>query len=81
MLIAVSLMFLIPVVFITLTALMTDRQAETTSVMPHPFQWSNFADVFERILCATRSTPRRSPRSRRWASCSPASRSRTPCRG
>jgi multiple sugar transport system permease protein len=49
MLIAVSVMFLVPVVFITLTALMTDRQARTTSVIPDPFQWSNFADVFERI--------------------------------
>ena len=49
MLIAVSIMFLIPVVFITLTALMTDTQARTTSVIPHPFQWSNFADVFDRI--------------------------------
>jgi multiple sugar transport system permease protein len=49
MLIAVSIMFLIPVVFITLTALMTDRQARTASVIPHPFQWSNFTDVFERI--------------------------------
>jgi multiple sugar transport system permease protein len=48
-LIAVSLMFLIPVVFIALTALMTDRQARTATVIPDPFQWSNFADVFERI--------------------------------
>ena len=49
MLIAVSIMFLIPVVFITLTALMTDHQARTASVVPRPFQWSNFADVFDRI--------------------------------
>jgi multiple sugar transport system permease protein len=49
MLIAVSVMFLVPVVFITLTALMSDRQARTATVIPHPFQWSNFADVFERI--------------------------------
>ena len=42
-------MFLIPVVFITLTALMSDRQARTASVIPDPFPWSNFADVFERI--------------------------------
>ena len=48
-LIAVSVMFLIPVVFITMTALMTTQQARTATVIPHPFQWSNFADVFDRI--------------------------------
>ena len=42
-------MFLVPVVFITLTALMTDQQARTATVVPSPFQWSNFADVFDRI--------------------------------
>ena len=48
-LIAVSIMFLLPMAFIALTALMTDRQAKTTDFWPHPFQWGNFLDVFDRI--------------------------------
>jgi multiple sugar transport system permease protein len=49
MLIAVSLMFLLPIVFIVLTALMTDHQARSPEMWPHPFRWENFADVFRRI--------------------------------
>jgi multiple sugar transport system permease protein len=49
MLIAVSVMFLLPILFIALTALMTDTQARTANVWPSPFRWSNFVDVFERI--------------------------------
>jgi multiple sugar transport system permease protein len=49
MLIATSLMFLLPMVFVIATALMTDRQSLTPSVLPQPFQWGNFADVFDRI--------------------------------
>ena len=48
-LIAVSIMFLLPMAFIALTALMTDRQAKTPDFWPHPFQWGNFIDVFDRI--------------------------------
>jgi multiple sugar transport system permease protein len=48
-LIAVATMFLAPFVFILLTALMTDRQAVTPSFWPRPFQWENFAEVFDRI--------------------------------
>jgi multiple sugar transport system permease protein len=33
-------------VFITLTALMTDNQALSSDLWPHPFRWSNFTDVF-----------------------------------
>ena len=32
--------------FIALTALMTDGQALSPDLWPHPFQWSNFVDVF-----------------------------------
>jgi multiple sugar transport system permease protein len=39
-------MFLVPFVFILLTALMTKHQALTSDLWPHPFQWSNFRDVF-----------------------------------
>ena len=48
-LIAVSIMFLLPMGFIALTALMTDSQAKTPDFWPHPFQWGNFVDVFDRI--------------------------------
>jgi multiple sugar transport system permease protein len=44
--IAVSVVFLAPLVFITLTALMTQQQALTTHLWPHPFQWGNFATAF-----------------------------------
>ena len=39
-------MFLAPFVFIVLTALMTNDQALSADLWPHPFRWSNFADVF-----------------------------------
>jgi multiple sugar transport system permease protein len=48
-LIAVAVMFVAPFVFIILTALMTESQAVTPSFWPRPFQWSNFAEVFDRI--------------------------------
>jgi multiple sugar transport system permease protein len=49
MLIAVSLAFALPVVFMLLTALMTDQQALSGSLIPHPFVWSNFRTVFSSI--------------------------------
>jgi multiple sugar transport system permease protein len=49
MLIVASLMFLLPFVFIVTTALMTDDQSLTRAIWPRPFQWGNFANVFERI--------------------------------
>ena len=45
-LVAAALAFLAPMVFITLTALMTDHQALTPDLWPHPFHWSNFLEVF-----------------------------------
>jgi len=48
-LIAVSIMFLLPIAFIVLTALMTDSQARTPDIWPDPFRWNNFVDVFDRI--------------------------------
>jgi len=48
-LIAVSLAFALPVLFMLLTALMTDRQALSASLIPHPFVWSNFKNVFSSI--------------------------------
>lgn len=48
-LIAVASMFLVPFIFVFLTAVMTTDQAVTPSFWPRPFQWSNFAEVFHRI--------------------------------
>jgi multiple sugar transport system permease protein len=48
-LIAVATIFLAPFFFIVMTALMTDQQAVTPSFIPRPFQWGNFAAVFDRI--------------------------------
>jgi multiple sugar transport system permease protein len=47
LLIAVSIMFLAPFVFIGLTALMTNEQALSPRLWPEPFQWGNFVDVFQ----------------------------------
>jgi multiple sugar transport system permease protein len=48
-LIAFAAMFLAPFFFIVMTALMTKSQAVTPSFIPHPFVWSNFAQVFHRV--------------------------------
>ncbi len=46
LLIAASIAFLAPFVFIALTALMTNNQALSANLWPHPFAWHNFVDVF-----------------------------------
>jgi len=48
LLIAASIAFLAPFVFIALTALMTNNQALSANLWPHPFAWHNFIDVFTR---------------------------------
>jgi multiple sugar transport system permease protein len=48
-LIAISLAFLVPVLFMLLTALMSDRQALSAKLVPDPFVWSNFKTVFDDI--------------------------------
>ncbi len=48
-LIAVSLMFVLPVIWIVLTSLMTDEQALTSKLIPDPVMWSNFVTVFKQI--------------------------------
>ena len=45
-LIAAAIAFLLPFVFITLTALMTNDQALSSQLWPHPFRLRNFIDVF-----------------------------------
>jgi len=47
-LIAAAVAFVAPIVFIALTALMTNEQALSSSLWPHPFRWSNFTDVFSK---------------------------------
>src|ERR687887_482960 len=46
LLIASAIAFLAPLAFIALTALMTNDQALSSRLWPHPFRWQNFADVF-----------------------------------
>ena len=48
-LIAVSAMFLTPIVFVVLTALMTDQQALTPTLWPEPVRWGNFPEVLRTI--------------------------------
>jgi multiple sugar transport system permease protein len=45
-LIGLSIMFLAPFLFIALTALMSNDQALSPHLWPHPFRWHNFIDVF-----------------------------------
>ena len=49
LLIAAAIAFVAPFVFITLTALMTNRQALSSHMWPSPFRWSNFTDVFTKV--------------------------------
>jgi multiple sugar transport system permease protein len=46
LLIATAIGFLLPFAFITLTALMTNQQALSSHLWPHPFRLQNFVDVF-----------------------------------
>ncbi len=47
--IALAAVFVLPFIFILLTALMTQQQALTSRLWPSPFQWGNFARVFREI--------------------------------
>jgi multiple sugar transport system permease protein len=48
LLIAAALAFLAPVVFMTLTALMTSNQALSPDLWPRSFEWGNFVEVFRK---------------------------------
>ena len=48
-LITVAIIFMLPIVLMFLTALMTDEQSLSTDLIPHPFVWSNFREVFSQI--------------------------------
>jgi multiple sugar transport system permease protein len=47
-LIVLAIMFLAPFVFMLLTAVMTDHQALSDDLVPHPVQLSNFTEVFDK---------------------------------
>ncbi len=47
LLIVVLIIFLAPLVFVVGTSLMTTDQVLTTAIVPHPFRWYNFHDVFQ----------------------------------
>jgi multiple sugar transport system permease protein len=47
--IALAVVFLMPFVFVILTALMTRQQALSARLWPNPFVWSNFRHVFNLI--------------------------------
>jgi len=48
-LIAVSVAFMLPILFMFATALMTDQQALSQRLIPSPVMWSNFRTVFDQI--------------------------------
>jgi multiple sugar transport system permease protein len=45
-LIAVSALFFVPMIFILLTSVMTDAQANTPALWPNPFRFANYTDIF-----------------------------------
>jgi multiple sugar transport system permease protein len=46
LLVLLAVMFLAPIAFVALTALMSNEQALSSDLWPHPFEWSNFTTVF-----------------------------------
>jgi multiple sugar transport system permease protein len=48
LLIAAAVIFLMPFLFIVLTSVMTNGQALSPRLWPHPFAWHNFVDVFSK---------------------------------
>jgi multiple sugar transport system permease protein len=47
LLIVVLIIFLAPLVFVVGTSLMSTDQVLTTAIIPRPFRWANFHDVFQ----------------------------------
>jgi multiple sugar transport system permease protein len=44
--IALTACFVLPLFFVVTTSLMTQQQALTHDLIPHPFQWRNYTDIF-----------------------------------
>ncbi len=51
--VALSIMFLGPLIFIGLTAVMSDHQALTSQLWPTSWNWGNFAEIFEKAPLLT----------------------------
>src|SRR3954470_20342522 len=51
--VTVGLFFVLPFVFVLLTAVMTDQQTLTRNLWPQTWQWSNFVDVWHTTGFAT----------------------------
>lgn len=49
LLLAAAAAFMLPLLFIVLTSLMTDQQALTNDIVPSPARWSNFRQVFDTL--------------------------------
>jgi multiple sugar transport system permease protein len=49
LLIVGAIAFLLPVIFIVLTSLMTNEQALSARLWPDPFRWENYVDVFSTV--------------------------------
>ena len=82
LLIAAAIVFLLPVVFIFLTSLMTSEQALSPKLWPDPFQWGNYREVFSRRRSGAGRSTRSSTRASRRSGCSSrASPSPTPSPG
>jgi multiple sugar transport system permease protein len=47
LLIVTAVIFLLPVVFILLTSVMTNEQALSSRLWPEPFAWDNYTEVFD----------------------------------
>jgi multiple sugar transport system permease protein len=45
--IAITAVFVLPLFFVVTTSLMTQQQALTHDLIPHPFQWHNYIDIFK----------------------------------
>jgi multiple sugar transport system permease protein len=45
--IALAAAFLLPLFFVVTTSLMSQQQALTHDLIPHPFQWRNYLDIFQ----------------------------------
>jgi multiple sugar transport system permease protein len=48
-LILVSALFFVPLIFVVLTSVMTDQQANTSNLWPQPFVPGNYGDVFSAV--------------------------------
>ena len=45
--IALAAAFILPLFFVVTTSLMSQQQALTHDLIPHPFQWRNYVDIFQ----------------------------------